>query len=71
VLASYAYDNLGRQTSVTFGNGTSQVSTYDPVSRLASLTANLTGTANNLTIGSLDDQCRLMRRASYTPSMSV
>jgi len=49
VLASYGYDNLGNRTSVTFGNGAAQAFTYDPVSRLASLTNNLTGTANDLT----------------------
>ncbi len=49
VLATYAYDNLGNRLSTTFGNGAVQVFTYDPVSRLASLTNNLTGTANDLT----------------------
>jgi RHS repeat-associated protein len=48
VLAAYAYDNLGRRTSVTFGNGVVQAYTYDPVSRLASLTNDLGGTANDL-----------------------
>ena len=51
VLATYAYDDLGRRTSLTFGNGTSQLFAYDAVSRLSSLTANLTGTADDLTIG--------------------
>ncbi|HET8726342.1 MAG TPA: RHS repeat-associated core domain-containing protein [Alphaproteobacteria bacterium] len=49
VIATYAYDNLGNRTSVTFGNGTSQTFGHDPVSRLSSLTINLTGTANDLT----------------------
>jgi RHS repeat-associated protein len=48
VLASYGYDNLGRRTSVTFGNGASQAFTYDAVSRLASLTNDLAGTTNDL-----------------------
>ena len=41
MLATYAYDNLGNRTSVTFGNGATQAFTYDPVSRLASLTNDL------------------------------
>ena len=45
VLASYAYDDLGRRTSVTFGNGSVQSFGYDPVSRLATLTNNLGGGA--------------------------
>jgi hypothetical protein len=53
VLATFAYDNLGRRSSLTFGNGASQSYSFDPVSRLASLTANLSGTANDLTIGSI------------------
>jgi RHS repeat-associated protein len=48
VLATYAYDDQGRRTSVTFGNGASQAFTYDQVSRLASLTNDLSGTANDL-----------------------
>lgn len=45
VLASYAYDNLGRRTSVTFGNGSVQSFGFDPVSRLATLTNDLGGLA--------------------------
>src|SRR5205814_4959136 len=50
VLASYAYDNLGNRISVTFGNGVSQAFTYDAVSRLASLTNDLSGTTNDLSV---------------------
>lgn len=39
LLATYAYDNLGRRTSVTFGNGVVQSNTFDAVSRLATLTS--------------------------------
>lgn len=53
VLASFGYDDLGRRTSKTFGNGVVQASAYDPVSRLASLTNDLTGTASDLTIGTV------------------
>jgi RHS repeat-associated protein len=52
-LATYGYDSLGNRTSVTFGNGASQAYTYDSVSRLASLTNNLSGTANDLTIDNI------------------
>ena len=48
VLATYAYDDLGRRTGLTFGNGAVQSYGYDPVSRLASLTNDLASTANDL-----------------------
>lgn len=48
VLASYSYDNLGKRTSRSFGNGVVQNYTWDPVSRLASLTNDLSGSANDL-----------------------
>ena len=50
VLATYAYDDLGRRTSITRGNGTVTSYTFDPVSRLTTLSQNLTGTTNDLTI---------------------
>jgi RHS repeat-associated protein len=53
VLATFAYDNLGRRTSLTFGNGAVTTYGFDAVSRLQSLTANLSGTANDLTIGAI------------------
>ncbi len=49
VLASYAFDTLGRRSSVTFGNGTVQSFTYDAASRLASMSNNLSGTAHDIT----------------------
>jgi RHS repeat-associated protein len=48
LLATYAYDDLGRRTSVTYGNGSSTAYSYTPVSQLASLTQNLAGTANDV-----------------------
>ncbi len=51
VLATYAYDVLGNMTSKTFGNSASQLYTFDPVSRLKTLSNNLTSTANDLTVG--------------------
>jgi RHS repeat-associated protein len=50
VLATYAYDNLGNRTGVTYGNGAAQAFTYDAVSRLASLTNDLSGTTNDLSV---------------------
>ena len=48
LLATYAYDDLGRRTSLTFGNSVVQGFGYDPVSRLTSLTNDLASTANDL-----------------------
>jgi len=52
-LASYGYDGLGNRTSVAFANGASQAFTFDPVSRLASLTNDLAGTASDLTVNAI------------------
>lgn len=49
-LAAYTYDNLGRRTAVTRGNGVSSTYTYDPVSRLATLSHNPAGTGQDLTL---------------------
>ncbi|MDB5581006.1 MAG: repeat protein [Bradyrhizobium sp.] len=53
VLATYAYDDLGRRTSLSRGNGTSTTYGYDNVSRLTSLGLDLdgTGTTNDLSLG--------------------
>jgi RHS repeat-associated protein len=53
LLASYAYDDLGRRTSMTRGNGAVTIYGYDAVSRLTSLTHDLSGTANDLTVGTM------------------
>jgi RHS repeat-associated protein len=53
VLATYTYDSLGRRAGITRGNGTTTSYVFDPVSRLSSLTQDLSGTANDLTIGSI------------------
>ncbi|MEQ1709496.1 MAG: RHS repeat-associated core domain-containing protein [Terricaulis sp.] len=42
VLASFAYDNLGRRASLARGNGVSTAYAYDAASRLATLTQDLT-----------------------------
>jgi RHS repeat-associated protein len=44
-LATYAYDPQGRTTSVAYANGTSQSFAFDPLSRLASLGIDITGTS--------------------------
>jgi RHS repeat-associated protein len=49
-LADYSYDNLGNRTGVTYEGGTAQAFGYDPVSRLASLTNDLSGTTNDLSV---------------------
>jgi uncharacterized protein RhaS with RHS repeats len=60
VLATFAYDDLGRRSGLTFGNGTSQAYTYDPVSRLKTLTSDLANTASDLT-----------QTFGYTPASQV
>lgn len=49
LLASYGYDDLGRRTSITSGNGTSTAYSFDPVSRLASLAQDVSGTGQDVT----------------------
>jgi RHS repeat-associated protein len=49
LLATYAYDDLGRRTSLTRGNGTVKSYAYDAVSRLSSLGEDLAGTGSDLT----------------------
>jgi YD repeat-containing protein len=50
VLATYAYDNLGRRTGITRGNGTGTTIARDGIGRLKSYTQDLAGTANDLTV---------------------
>ena len=51
VLATYAYDDLGRRSSVAYGNGTSRTYAYDLLDRLTGLKIDLAGTSNDLIIG--------------------
>ena len=51
LLAAYTYDNLGRRTAAALGNGAASSWGYDNVSRLTSLTHNLSGSANDVTFG--------------------
>lgn len=49
VLATIAYDQLGRRTSLTLGNGVATTYSYDPLSRLDELKLDFAGTADDLT----------------------
>jgi YD repeat-containing protein len=51
VLATYAYDDLGRRASVTYGDGSTTSYSYDGVSRLTQQVLDLAGTAYDLTLG--------------------
>ena len=51
VLATYAWDDLGRRSSLTRGDGSVLSYSYDAVSRLTSLADNLVGTAYDQTLG--------------------
>jgi YD repeat-containing protein len=51
VLATYAWDDLGRRASLTRGDGSVLSYSYDAVSRLTSLAHNLAGTAYDQTLG--------------------
>ncbi len=51
LLATYAYDDLGRRISLTRGNGTTATYGYDGASRLAQLAENMAGATHDLTLG--------------------
>lgn len=53
VLATFAYDDLGRRTSLTRGNGTSTTYSHDALSHLQQQAINLdgSGTTRDLTLG--------------------
>lgn len=48
-IATYAYDDLARRTSVTRGNGVVTGYTYDGASRLRTLAQDIAGTASDVT----------------------
>ena len=50
VLATLSYDDLGRRTRLMRGNGTTTAYSYDAAARLATLTQELAGTAQDLTV---------------------
>jgi RHS repeat-associated protein len=51
VLATFAYDDLGRRTNLARGNGTSSGYGYDSASRLSSLALDQSGTAYDQSLG--------------------
>ena len=70
VLATYAYDNLGRRTSVTRGNGVVTAYDFDAASRLTELDHDLASTASDLMLDFDHDAAggiveRLSDNASY------
>ncbi len=65
-LASYAYDDLSRRTTVTLGKGTTTGYGYDTQSALASLTQNLAGTAQDNTWSYTRNQVQDIKAASWT-----
>jgi RHS repeat-associated protein len=50
VLASFVYDDLGRRTQLTRGNGRTTSYSYDTASRLSQLAQDLSGTSHDLTL---------------------
>ncbi|MFL6844026.1 MAG: hypothetical protein ACJ8ER_04005 [Allosphingosinicella sp.] len=50
MLATYAWDDLGRRSSLTRGDGSVLSYGYDAVSRLTSLADNLVGTTYDQTL---------------------
>jgi YD repeat-containing protein len=48
VIGTLAYDDLGRRTSLTLGNGVATFYAYDPLSRLGELKLDFAGTADDL-----------------------
>jgi RHS repeat-associated protein len=49
ILATYAYDDQGRRTLITRGNGATTSYAYDPVSRLSQLAHDMAGTSGDVT----------------------
>ncbi|MBK7473300.1 MAG: RHS repeat protein [Betaproteobacteria bacterium] len=58
LLASYAYDDLSRRTSATFGNGTSASAAYSAQADLASLAHNFAGSSADVSFGYSRNQAR-------------
>jgi RHS repeat-associated protein len=51
VLATFAYDDLGRRSLLTYGDGTTTSYSYDGASRLTQQALDLAGTSSDLTLG--------------------
>ncbi|MDQ0612255.1 RHS repeat-associated protein [Variovorax sp. W1I1] len=65
-LASYAYDDLGRRTTVTLGNGTSVQRTYDNQGALATLKNFLASTAQEVQYTYMRNQIRELTGATWS-----
>uniref|UniRef100_UPI0025C36ECD RHS repeat-associated core domain-containing protein n=1 Tax=Acidovorax sp. TaxID=1872122 RepID=UPI0025C36ECD len=65
-LASYAYDDLSRRTTVTLGNGTTTTQSYSTQATLSTLAHNLTGTAQDNTTTYTRNQAREITGQSWT-----
>ncbi|MVF25082.1 RHS repeat protein, partial [Methylocaldum sp. BRCS4] len=65
-LASYAYDDLSRRTTVTLGNGTTTSYGYSAQSALSSLGHNLAGTAQDLTYTYTRNQVQAITGLSWS-----
>ena len=65
-LATYAYDDLSRRTTVTLGNSTTTSYAYSTQSALATLTHNLTGTAQDQTYTYTRNQVQEITGQSWT-----
>lgn len=65
-LATYAYDDLSRRTTVTLGNGTTTTYGYSTQGALASLAHNLTGTAQDQTTTYTRNQVQEIVGQSWT-----
>jgi len=48
VIGAFGYDQFGRRTSLTLGNGATTTHAYDPVSRLDALKLDFAGTSDDL-----------------------
>lgn len=75
-IIGYGYDNQGRRTGITRGNGVSSSYAYDGISRLASLSHDLIGSADDVTF-SYDYNpagqitVRRMSNPAYGPSLTA
>ncbi|WP_418646900.1 RHS repeat-associated core domain-containing protein [Thauera butanivorans] len=65
-LASYAYDDLSRRTTVTLGNGTTTTYGYGAQGTLSSLAHNLAGTAQDVTYSYTRNQVQEVVSQSWT-----
>ncbi|MCV2218108.1 RHS repeat-associated core domain-containing protein [Thauera sp. Sel9] len=65
-LASYAYDDLSRRTTVTLGNGTTTSYGYGAQGSMSSLAHNLTGTAQDVSYSYTRNQVQEFVGLSWT-----